>query len=281
MEVKFSQFTDGGEMMIGDIPVGLRPSSPTQNFQFNFPGSGILDSSGNYLLQYATVGALAVNSLQFVNSLTGEPVLLTAQGSDADISISIIPIGTGALYLDNLKWPTSDGLPYTFLYTDGAGNINFTSQLTNGQLFIGSTDALPVAANITAGTNVSITNGAGSITISSSGSGAGFTWTVVTNTSENMDINNGYITNNASLVTLNLPVTSDVGDAIGVIGKGAGGWIVQCGTGQTIVLGSSTTSSEGSLASTNEKDSFYMICTVANTEWTVASAPQSAGLTIT
>ena len=274
MEVKFSQFTDGGEMMIGDIPVGLRPSSPTENFQFNFPGMGILDSSGNYLFQYETVGALAVNYLKFVNSETGNAVLLTAGGSDADINISILPLGTGALYLDNLKWPTSDGLPYTFLYTDGAANLAFTGQLTDGQLLIGSTGVLAVPATLTAGTNVSIVNAAGSITISSAGSGAGFTWIMVTGTTENMAVNNGYIANNATLVTLNLPPTSAVGDALGVIGTNTGGWLIQCGAGQTIVLGVDTTSSGGSLASTNENDALYLICIVADTTWQVASAPQ-------
>lgn len=272
-DVKFSQFTVGNEMMVGDEPVGLRPTSPTQNFIFNFPGSGIKDANGNYLFQYATVGGFAVNNLQLVNSASGNAVLLTAVGADANIGIAITPKGSGSLILDNLRWPISDGLPFTFIYTNGAGQLAFSPQLTNGQLFIGSMGVLPVPANITAGTNVSIVNGAGSITISSSG-GAGFMWTVVTGTTQNMVSNNGYIINNGSLVTLNLPATSNVGDALGIIGKGAGGWLIQCGGGQTIVLGSSTTSSGGSLASTNRKDSLYIICTVANTEWEVGSAPQ-------
>ena len=76
------------------------------------------------------------------------------------------------------------------------------------------------------------------------------------------------------LVTLNLPATSGVGDEIQVIGKGAGGWLVQCGVGQTIVLGSQVTSSGGTLASSNQNDAFYMVCTVSNTEWHVGVAPQ-------
>ncbi len=95
-----------------------------------------------------------------------------------------------------------------------------------------------------------------------------------------MIADNGYIANNGGLVTLTMPATSNVGAEIDIIGKGAGGWIVQCGVGQTIIVGSSITSSAGSVASTAAQDSFYMICTVANTEWTVGSGPQSAGLTI-
>ena len=59
----------------------------------------------------------------------------------------------------------------------GAASNGLTSQvLTNGQLLIGSTGAAPVAATLTAGTGVSITNGAGSITINSTGGGSQITF---------------------------------------------------------------------------------------------------------
>ena len=252
-DVKFSQFTAGGEMMVGDVPVGLRPTSPTENFKFDFPGLGIKDSSGNYLFEYATVGALAVNHLKLVSALTTNAALLTADGGDTNIDISIIPKGTGALYLDNLRWPLSDGTPNTLMYTDGSGHLGFSTLI--------------------AGTNISIANIGSSITISGTGA-ASFTWVVVTGTSQNMASNTGYIANNSSLVTLNLPATSSVGDEIDIIGKGSGGWKIQCGGGQTIVLGADTTSSGGALASTNAKDALYMVCTVANTEWQLGAAPQ-------
>ena len=70
---------------------------------------------------------------------------------------------------------------------------------------------------------------------------AAFTWNLVAGTSQNMLPNNGYVSNNASLVTLNLPATSSFGDRIDVLRKGSGGWLIQCGVGQTIVFGSSTT----------------------------------------
>lgn len=51
-------------------------------------------------------------------------------------------------------------------------NSSNTPKLTtNGQLQIGSTGLNPVAATLTAGSGVTITNGAGSITIAASGSG--------------------------------------------------------------------------------------------------------------
>lgn len=52
--------------------------------------------------------------------------------------------------------------------TNGANKL-FGRTLTNGQLLVGSTGLSPVAATLTAGANVTITNAAGAITIASAG----------------------------------------------------------------------------------------------------------------
>jgi len=57
----------------------------------------------------------------------------------------------------------------SFLYSGTAGLLTTTSAPTNGQILIGSTGAAPVAAALTAGTAIGITNGAGSITINNTG----------------------------------------------------------------------------------------------------------------
>ena len=219
---------------------------------------------------------IAPTSSPTFSSLTLTNPLTVPNGGTALTSLTIngILYATGTTTMAQIT-PVNSAV----LVTTSAGVPGYSGTMTNGQLIIGSTGGTPVAATLTAGTNISITNAAGSITITSTGL-AGFSWTTVTGTSQAMLSNNGYIANNAALVTLTLPATSVVGDEIDIIGKGAGGWKVQCGGGQTIVMGSSTTTSGGSVASTQAKDSFYMICTVANTEWTIASAPQSAGLTI-
>ena len=51
------------------------------------------------------------------------------------------------------------------LVTNSTGVPAWTGSLTNGQLLIGSTGATPTAAAITAGSGISVTNGAGSITV--------------------------------------------------------------------------------------------------------------------
>src|SRR3990172_12158031 len=55
----------------------------------------------------------------------------------------------------------------------GTGPVTVTAQPTNGQLLIGSTGVDPVLAALTEGANVTITNGAGTITIAAGGSGPG------------------------------------------------------------------------------------------------------------
>lgn len=56
-----------------------------------------------------------------------------------------------------------------FLFAGTAGLLTTTAAPTNGQLLIGSTGVAPVAATLTAGTGITITNGAGSITIATTG----------------------------------------------------------------------------------------------------------------
>lgn len=153
----------------------------------------------------------------------------------------------------------------------GAASNGITSlALTNGQLAIGSTGADPTAATLTAGTGVSITNAAGSITINASG--GGITWTTVTGTSQAAAVNNGYIANNAGLVTVTLPATSAVGDIVAVTGiNNATGWKVAQNAGNTIFFGSAsaTPGVGGSLASTNTRDTVFLLCVTANATWNV------------
>src|ERR1700677_690407 len=53
---------------------------------------------------------------------------------------------------------------------NGGGPLSGIGPLTNGQLLIGSTGLTPVAAALTAGANITITNAAGSITIAAAAS---------------------------------------------------------------------------------------------------------------
>lgn len=156
----------------------------------------------------------------------------------------------------------------------GASNGITSLALTNGQLAIGSTGADPSAATLTAGTGVSITNGAGSITIAATG--GGLTWTDVTGTSASMAVNNGYLADNVGLVTLTLPATAVQFSVIAVAGKGTGGWKIAQNASQQILFGASSTTSGtgGSLASTNANDCVHLLASVggSSTIWTVLNS---------
>lgn len=107
-----------------------------------------------------------------------------------------------------------------------------------------------------------------------SGGGVGITWNEISTTSTTASINNGYITNNASLVTVALPATAAVGSIIRVVGKGAGGWRVTQAASQLIRFGDlvTTTGTGGRIDSVNQYDALEIVCTVANTTWTVLSS---------
>jgi len=162
------------------------------------------------------------------------------------------------------------------LVTNASGVPSWTSSMTNGQVLIGSTGATPVPATITGTAGITVTNAAGSITIS--GGGGGYTWTEVTGVSQAMATNNGYITNNPALVTLTLPATAALGTTISIAGKGAGGWKIAQNAGQEIFFGSSATTigATGYLQSTQQFDSIELLCITADTQWTVITGPQGA-----
>ena len=157
----------------------------------------------------------------------------------------------------------------------GSGGTGVTSAPTNGQLLIGNGTGYALST-LTAGSGISIANGAGIITIAGTGSGIG--WTEVTGTTQTIVADAGYVANNASLVTFTLPATAAFGTAINIIGKGAGGWAIAQLASQSIRFGSASTTVGvgGSLASTNAYDSITLICTTANLVWTMLSAPQGA-----
>jgi len=147
----------------------------------------------------------------------------------------------------------------------GAASNGITSigPLTNGQLAIGSTGADANPSALSAGTGITITNGAGSIQIDATGSG--MAWSVKT-LATNMAVNNGYGSNAGGAVAFTLPAVAAVGSVTAIVGM-QGTWNIVQGAGQQIYIGStaSTLGAGGSISSTNAFDSIELLCLVANT----------------
>ncbi len=151
----------------------------------------------------------------------------------------------------------------------GAGTSSPTQiVLGAGQVLIGTTASDPVAANLTAGSNVTINSTSGSIQINATAN-VSFSWASIAGTSQNAAVNTGYFPNNAGVVSITLPSSPTAGDIIKVMGFGAGGWSLIAQPGITIKLGAQTTSSGGSISSTNNWDSITVVASPISSIWLV------------
>lgn len=188
--VKFSQFTNGGDLANGEVTVGLGGSAPYYNAFYNNPWTFL------------------------------------APGSTAER-----PAITSAIY-GRLRFNTD---LQQYEYYDSTSAMWITLQTTNQ-----------------------------------------FTWVDVTTSPTQMISMQGYIADSASLISLALPLSSDEGDQIAVVGKGVGGWIITQASGQSIELApvSTTVGTLGSLASTQQNNSISLVCTVANLTWCALGGPQ-------
>lgn len=154
-----------------------------------------------------------------------------------------IPIGGGSTQLETITTPDAQ------VVHPVASNINF---LQNGGINITGND--PTTPDI----KFQVTGG-------------GLPWTDVTGTTQQMAVHNGYVSDNAGLVTLTLPAVAAFGDVVAIGGKGAGGWTIAQNASQVITCGTHATTAGdgGSVSSTNANDCIFLLCTTANTGWTM------------
>jgi len=228
--------------------------------------SGHVTFNGTVANSFPTDGGTATPSSGALTIAGGTGITTSGSGSTVtvalDTPVSVANGGTGAASL------TDGGI----LLGSGTGAVTVTAQPTNGQVLIGSTGVDPVLGLITGAGGISVNTGAGTIEID--GSASGFSWNEVVGTSQALAAENGYIMNNAGLVTGTLPAACSVGDVIKVVGKGAGGWAIAQNASQTIHFGvtDTTTGVGGSLASTQQYDVVELLCITANTDFLVLSS---------
>jgi hypothetical protein len=293
---------------------GLNAGNPTVNTNFTLPivnvTNGILqsDSSSRWSLTLTPsgltsmgVGDITMSGMTITGSASGLALISSPSGNT---TLSLGASGTGAVVIYSpantnavpllfynalgtatagFKAPTSPSntvwkLPSSDasggLVSDGSANFSIQAQ-TNGQLLIGSTGTSPVSSALTPGTGISISNAAGSITISCSGGGMAFVHQ--TTSSVTMASNTTYfIDNGASLVTLTLPVTFSAGDVFRVIGFSSGGWKIAQNASQQIQIGNvtSTSGTSGYASSTIQSDSIEIVALAANTRLATCVGPQ-------
>jgi len=210
-------------------------------------------------------------------------------GGYGTVAIPNAPILSPRDPIDNQDTVSPNGNPYQLLQgwrntTSGAlyqfagGGQWVLVTATGGDpiqsIITDSGTALPAAGavSLVGGSGVNTSASGSTVTINVTGFGIKYT-TVTANTS--MQIDSGYITNKAgTAASMLLPATAPVGSAISVVGRGATGWIITQAAGQSINMNSvsTTVGVGGSLASSAQFNSVNLICTIANTTWTVINS---------
>lgn len=189
---------------------------------------------------------------------------------NSDTDAWVLARGTALGTTNALKFDTSGNLylpGQTGIIGANGASAATASAVTNHATLVGAaSNGITSLALGTAG-QVLTSNGAGADPSYQSPAFVNETWTEVTGTSQAAAVNNGYVANNAGLVTITLPATAAIGQFVHVLGKGAGLWSLVANTGQTIRYGTQSTSTGGSLTATSRYHAVRVRCITANTEW--------------
>lgn len=221
--------------------------------------AGLITARGDDGAAFQNVASIAFNVSGAVSSgiVPGQMTFSTVNTSG---------VLTQAMAISNAQIITlANALPV------GSGGLGITTTPSNGFIPIGNGTNY-ISAAITPGNGISITNGSGSITISSTGASP---WVDQTTSSVTMAVNTGYTSDaGASLVAFTLPATSAIGDWIEINGKGSGLFSIAQATGQQINFASnaSTSGAGGSVSSILQFANIRLRCITANTIWTVVSS---------
>lgn len=310
---KDGQFTTDGQLLIGStVAPHIRVNTLTAGAGIsitNASGSITIASSGgstNVDTFDVDVGSDVLPTAAGIVTVTGtsifsdgstsntltlnveatENTFMYGQGSDTNVA-ELGPLTNGELIIGSTgAAPVAGSLTAPaagITISGGAGSITFAladdlaalEGLSGTGYVVRTASDTYAERTFQAGTGVSLTNAdgvSGNTTINATG--GGFTWNDVTGTSDTFVASNGYITNNAGLVTITLPATCAVGDTFRIAGLGAGGWKVAQNASQLIHFGNmdTTTGTGGSLASTNRYDCVEFLCVVTNNEYLVLSS---------
>ena len=166
------------------------------------------------------------NQLNFKGIISGDTGLLTVATTDNNIVLTTLEAGIDLSLCNNTTSGFSSGVDFTetivgensvvhggtglatiakgaLLYASAADQISATAAMsTNGQLLIGNaTNGFPSVATLTAGANVTITNGAGAITLAASLANAEANIDLrnaADDTTYNVDLSGGFVSGDGS-----------------------------------------------------------------------------------
>ena len=187
---------------------------------------------------------------------SGQALISAGAGSDPAFGTLTVPGGgTGATTLTGV------------LIGNGTSAITGNAIVQYNVLVGGASNAITSIAPNTSGYVLTSNGASANPTFQALPNPASFTWNSVAGTSQTLATLNGYVNQNAGLTTFTLPGTASFGDVFAIAGVGAGGWTIAQGSGQSIIVGTatSTTGLAGSVSSTLASDTIYLLCVTANT----------------
>jgi len=253
-----AQVTQNGQLLIGaSVAPYIRVSTLTSTGGTvtitNGAGTINLESVAETATTYQTNSGTATPAAAILNVLGGSTGITTTGAGNSVNLAGTLNVGHGGTGLSSIT-------DHSLIVGNATSALTVLGVATNGQLPIGSTGADPVLAALTAGTGISISNGAGSISIATTG--GGFTWTDVTGATQTLAVQNGYLTDRGGGVTYTLPATASIGDTIKIVGK-AGLAVITPNANQQILIGSATglAGATGTATATNAGDCIELICT--------------------
>lgn len=274
-----------GQLMIGSTGNPPVPGTLTA-------GAGISITNGVGTITIAASGATpttfttdagtatpAANNLE-IKGKPGTPISTESPGAGTGKTVQIdLATVTPAFGGTGVVNPTAHTLPVA----EGASNFTFLGPLTNGQLLIGNTGNDPTPNTLTAGSGITITNGAGTITIASTagaailaGSARNISTTAVTTSLQCALISTTPTTSNtASLISITYSPTSssnilefDFSCPMGAQSISKADINVFLFQGTTVKAGYSFSSGSGQYLTATFK--FYQTAgTTSSTTWTV------------
>lgn len=212
-EITVANGTGNGEVIISITPNPILPGTAGMGIPAGTTAQRVIPTSPNIALRYNS----DLDSLEYFSTGTWSQI------SD-DTDGIVLPGLINELGYYASSGNTISGLATIasgVLTTDATGALNWRGPLIDGELIIGATGGQPVVNQLTAGSGVSIVNGAGTISISATGTGGTVT-SITAGTGLTGTPNPITLTGTLSLT---VPVTANLGGT-GVISPTAHGILI-------------------------------------------------------